>query len=377
MDRAVVVLLIIGLVIIWLLASSIGTLIKANQEGSSSGAHLPIIRVGTLQPPFALPPINITIPQHANITEASEVYVPLVPLPIIIPNMPISIANYIPTSPPRIQGTTLSGGSGSTGLQGGVGGVGAQNHTVVVPLRISPILIILLLVSVVIIMGIGSLMIVRRSIISKAGGYGSSDQRTQPAVRVSRKVADKEVSRALVGGINLLPGEVIRELKGWGGSNLVDLGIPRDLPLIWSFGEPLPMSVKNEYSVSVIGSGKIENSSLIMTKPGCYGIKIESDKQAETLFIRAVDYDEDVVKHIKLNINNYGIDNPLTVREIAKKLTDEGLIVGNYADVRDLIRMFEEVRYGLRKIDRARYEEFLRTLGRVFGNARVIVCEDA
>jgi len=39
--------------------------------------------------------------------------------------------------------------------------------------------------------------------------------------------------------------------------------------------------------------------------------------------------------------------------------------------------MFEEVRYGLRKIDRARYEEFLRTLGRVFGNARVIVCEGA
>jgi len=120
-DRAVVVLLIIGLMIIWLLSSSIGTLIKANQESSSSGAHLPMIRVGTLQPPFALPPINITIPQHVNITEASEVYVPLVPLPIIIPNMPISIANYIPTSPPRTQGTTLGGGSGSTGLQGGVG----------------------------------------------------------------------------------------------------------------------------------------------------------------------------------------------------------------------------------------------------------------
>jgi hypothetical protein len=54
-----------------------------------------------------------------------------------------------------------------------------------------------------------------------------------------------------------------------------------------------------------------------------------------------------------------------------------GVIIGDLDEVRRLVRVFEEVRYGLRRIDRSTYEGFLRALRNTFSNPRVIVCEGA
>ncbi|MCG2881282.1 MAG: DUF4129 domain-containing protein [Vulcanisaeta sp.] len=376
MDRAVIALLIIGLVITWLLTSSIGALIKINQQGGSPGTYLLTMHMSIPQPPLALPPINITIPQHINATETARVYVPLVPIPIVIPNMPTGIVGSVPISPPRTQYAVPSGGLGMGNSQGGAGNVGFASR-VVIPLRVPPILIITLLISVVILMGIGSVIIIRRNAINKGGDHGFNAGGAPAVIRTGGRVIDRGYSKKGMNSVDLLPGEVVRELRGWGGSEIVDLGIPRDLPLIWQFNEPLPILTRDGYSVNVLGPGVIRGSSLIMPKPGCYGVRVEGAGHVETLFIRATEYNEDVVKLMRLNIADYGLDDSLTMREIINELVRNGVVIGDLDEVRRLVRVFEEVRYGLRRIDRSTYEGFLRALRNIFSSPRVIVCEGA
>ncbi len=241
-------ILVIGLLITWLLASSIGVLIKLNESKAAQGGGSLNIHVNLPQPVITLPPINITIPQHVNETRGAELYVPLIPLPIVMPNIPINITRYIVISTPRPPQPWGGGGySGTSGLQEGSGNSQQYVSNTVAPLRIPPLLVIIVIITAIIIISISSLTIVRREI------HGSSQLSSNTNVNVKSNLKINVVSKGgsdvhikLSREVELLPGgEVVKVISGWGGGNdIIDLGIPRDLPLIWRFNEPLPIIIK-------------------------------------------------------------------------------------------------------------------------------------
>ncbi|MFB6470192.1 MAG: DUF4129 domain-containing protein [Vulcanisaeta sp. AZ3] len=371
MDKSVIVILVIGLVIIWIFASSIGTLIRISR-GGASGSFGPPIRINIQQPPVVLPPINITIPQHVNLTKANEIYVPLVPIPVIIPNIPMNIIKYITLNPPKPQILRVSSGSSAQGISIGSGSSRALSNAASVTFSLPPMLMIVLLISIILVIATSSLVVLRGFVRDRSSTTNESSRRYASKVELGKRLMSGEVTRSLI-NVGLLPNEVVVDLKGWTGSPVIDLGISKDLPLIWGYGDPLPISWREGYTVSVVGPGMIKDGFLYMPKPGCYGVRAEGNGYVETLFIRAVDYNEDVARLVKLNVSNYGLEDSLTIREAVRRLINDGVLSGG-PDVDQVIRVFEEVRYGLRRVDRARYEEFLRTLGRAFRDAKVIVC---
>ncbi|ADY00572.1 hypothetical protein VMUT_0359 [Vulcanisaeta moutnovskia 768-28] len=374
MNKSAILVLIIGLLITWLLTSSIGTLIKINESGSSQGTNSLNIHINLPQPAITLPPINITITQHINGTSGTELYVPLIPLPIIMPNIPINITKYLELNL-RSQPIMTGGAQDTLGSQGGSGSNQQYTNTVITPLRISPILIIIVIIIAIIIISTGSLTIIRRESQEHAQVRGINESMAMK-LKMNTNRGNTELINSLQ-SIDLMPGETVRTMSGWGGSAIIDLPIPKDLPLIWSPNIPLPIAVRENPVITVSGSGILRNGSLIMPSVGCYGLSVRLNDNNEMMFIRASNYRDDVIKFIRLNMGNFAIKNSVTIREAFRQLINEGIIANDNDSINRIIKLFEDVRYGLKDVDRHDYEEFLRALSRVFKNARVIVCESS
>ncbi|WP_054858064.1 DUF4129 domain-containing protein [Vulcanisaeta sp. JCM 16159] len=378
MNKSAILILAIGLLITWLLTSSIGILIKLNELRGSQGSSSLNIHVSLPQPAITLPPINLTIPQRVNETSNAELYVPLIPLPVIMPNVSINITKYLAVSTPK-PSQALSGGSpGTLGSQEGLGSSQQYVSNTVVPLKIPPLLMMIAIIFAIAIIGISSLAIIRREIrkSDQPGSTANVSARISPRINVGPKSGDEEFPK-FSRNIELLPGEAVKKINGWGGNDIIDLGIPRDLPLIWRFNDPLPMIVRGDAQVMVTRPGIISNGSLIMPSRGCYGISIRLGDREEDLFVRAGDYGDDIVNFVRLNIGGLTVRDSETIREVMKRLVNDGVINGDWESINTIIRLFERVRYGLRDVDRNDYEKFLRALGRVFRDARVIICEGA
>ena len=378
-NKSAILILVIGLLITWLLTSSIGMLIKLNESRGQQGGIPSNIHVGLPQPVITLPPINITIPQHINETRSAVLYIPLIPLPIIMPNIPFNITKYLVISTPRPPQTLGGGSSGISASQEGSGSGQQYVSNAVISFKIPPLLIIIVIVIMVIIIGISSLTIIRREVHlgnQLSSTITNTDVRISPRINLGSR-SNNEVIAKLSKEIELLPGEVIRSINGWGGNAIIDLIIPRDLPLIWRLNEPLPVIIRGNAWVTVTKPGVLRDNSLIMPSRGCYDISIRLNDKEEHLFIRASDYKDDVINFIRLNIGDLAIKDSATIREVMRQLVSDGVINGDWGSINTIIRLFERVRYGLRDVNRRDYEEFLRALGRVFKDAKVIVCEGA
>ncbi len=376
MNKTAVIILIIGLLITWLLASSIGTLIKIKEASGASRGNSLFPRVNLPQPAIALPPINITLPQHTNEAKGSILDVPLIPLPIIMPNISINVSNYIAINTPG-QEESPSGMPGLMGSQGGSGNSQYHVNIAIMPFRVPPLLIIVIVIVAVMIIGASLLMITRGSRREYAGVKNISEDRaiTQSGISTTGNNVNRDIMRS-TRGIELLLGEIVKPMVGWGGSAIIDLAIPRDLPLIWNYSAPLPIRARGGSILTVSSPGIIRDGHVIMPSMGCYRINAKFSDHEETLFIRASDYRDDIVKFTRLNIGAFVNRDSETIREVMGRLVDEGMVV-NADSINKVIRMFEKVKYGLKDVDRHEYEEFLRALRDAFRDARVIVCEDA
>ncbi|GGP19525.1 hypothetical protein GCM10007981_03560 [Thermocladium modestius] len=175
-----------------------------------------------------------------------------------------------------------------------------------------------------------------------------------------------------VGQVKLLPGEVIKRLEGWGGSDVLNLPINKDLPLIWDHRHPLPFSVKMNHSVELMGRGRVDGGSLYMPDRGCYALVVRGDRSERTFLIRATAYEEDVINFVRINVENYEIEDSRTLREAIEKLKGDGVLT---SDPSLVVKVFEDVRYGNKSLSREAYEEFLIALGKTFKEAKVIMCE--
>lgn len=373
MDKTAVIILIIGLLITWLLASSIGTLIKIKEASGSPGGNSLFPRVNLPQPAIALPPINITLPQHVNETKGSILDIPLIPLPIIMPNIPINASNYISINTPG-QEQSQGGEPGLVGSQVGSGNSQYRINTAVMPFKVPPpLLIIVILIAAVMIIGLSLLMITRGSHREYAEAKNISESKSIMQLGIS--TAGNNVSGGMMRsmqGIELLPSEVVKPMVGWGGgSAIIDLAIPRDLPpLVWSYGKPLPIRARDGSTLTVSSPGIIRDGYVIMPSVGCYGgVNAALGDHEETLFIRASDYGgDDVVKFTRLNVGAFVNRDSETIREVVGKLVNEGIVV-DVDSINKVIRIFEKVKYGLKDVDRHEYEEFLRALRNAFREA--------
>ncbi len=172
-------------------------------------------------------------------------------------------------------------------------------------------------------------------------------------------------------------GEVIKRLEGWGGgSDVLNLPINKDLPLIWDHRHPpLPFSVKMNHSVELMGRGRVDGGSLYMPdRGGCYALVVRGgDRSERTFLIRATAYEEDVINFVRINVENYEIEDSRTLREAIEKLKGDGGVLTS--DPSLVVKVFEDVRYGNKSLSREAYEEFLIALGKTFKEAKVIMCE--
>lgn len=103
------------------------------------------------------------------------------------------------------------------------------------------------------------------------------------------------------------------------------------------------------------------------------------DGRVDDKWIRAVEYDEDVVKHFRLNLlSNDELEKAMetkTPREIVEEVERRfPEFVNDKEKLSELTRLFERAFYGRKHFTRAEYELFLKDLSEALANPKVIIC---
>ncbi|MDH2902285.1 MAG: hypothetical protein PXY39_15080 [archaeon] len=192
--------------------------------------------------------------------------------------------------------------------------------------------------------------------------------------------------------VGLVGKEVVSSLEGWGDGGFVKPKISGDLPLIWSFDESLEISTPPGTMLKVgnrkaVRSSAIQDyfvSEFISLVETCNVIQGVYEGEIDTKWIRAVHYNEDVVKLFQLNFLIGSSEEEeknelrvLTAREIVNKIISEKteLIVSDSSlALFTIARIFERALYGRKQISRDEYEDFLRSLSKALVNPKVIIC---
>lgn len=162
-------------------------------------------------------------------------------------------------------------------------------------------------------------------------------------------------------GLSALP------LRGWGGSEYIELAVGEDLPLIWRAGDPLGYSLKQAgTSVEIFPEGEAGQGSILFRSPGCHEIRVVkggASVEGHTVLV-VEDYSRSVLDSFRANMvagGAQGIEEK-TPREVCAELSARGLLDGQACGSWRSLRVFEEARYGRYPVERMGYEEFLRGL---------------
>jgi len=150
-------------------------------------------------------------------------------------------------------------------------------------------------------------------------------------------------------------------LRPWGGSRILELGIPPDLPLTWRSEDPLTFRLPDGAVLTC--DGDVRKGILVFHGTGCRSLKVVLGGQQEERLIWIVkSYASDAVDIFRLNLAAHGIDlsGSLTVREASSALSASGLL--STKGTWQTLRVFEDSRYGEKEPRREEYESFLRGL---------------
>lgn len=390
MNRLAIVVLVVGLIVAELLASSINVVVTGRGEagGVSNGGGGPLF-----------PAINVSLPFNASLHEnlsLGNFSQRLISIHLTLPH-PINstllagLLNLLRSISRALDfsfgiNIAAAGGQGGNGVgQGSSGGQGPGSAKVgessqaagsphvatsAVYLTTLSILLILLVIAAAL---LASITMLRRGAPRKpAPGSTVNDQPSRLDLPIGAVSGGEACEAKEVGRVKLLPKEVVKGLEGWGGSDVLSLPIPRDLPLIWDYRYPLPFSVKVNHSVELMGGARASGGSLYMPGRGCYALAVRGGELEEVFFIRATTYEEDVINFVRMNIGNHEIEDSRTLREVMERLKGDGAITGDPSIV---VKAFEDVRYGNKSLSREAYEAFLTALGKAFREAKVIACE--
>ena len=265
-------------------------------------------------------------------------------------------------------GSITGGGGGGAGLSGSSSKGNQGLREAVTPIIIEkaiPWLIYLLIILVIVILAFSLLS-------SRRGGRGTKNLENNMKRRIQeekrgREAIPKTHSQRLVSNELSLSGMPV-QLRGWGGGELIKLGIDKDLPLSWRINDPLNYSMVPGASLSILPEGEVVGDSIVFRASGCHEVRARMGSEEEVHRVWVVnDYSSDVIDSFRANMMARGAAAEETPREACRRFGVECLGWSG-------LRVFEEVRYGGYPIDRGRYEYFLRELARL-RDALIMGCE--
>jgi hypothetical protein len=270
---------------------------------------------------------------------------------------------------------TGSGQSGQSHSSGPSGNARTTNtQQIVIPQNV--ITILLIVIVLIIVAGFAVMM--------KNGFPKAFSRKTPQQLELEREMvpqASSTVPDFLVREMNLGENESIAEFRGWGSNvGLIRPRIAEDLPLIWSFEESLTMDVP-EGSAIRFGreginiqseGGRVE----VFLQDISNVVKCSFEDQNDEKWIRAVKYEEDVVKLFRLNlVKSREIDfKAMTPRELMNEVKKVEGVAKDSDKLYDMTKIFERAFYGQKQISRGEYEAFLRDLSGALASPKVIIC---
>jgi hypothetical protein len=286
-------------------------------------------------------------------------------------------------------GTKLGSGSGGSGQQNGAQ---TNNSPKTPPQFVIPQqLLLIIIVVVVVLAGAGFIVAQRKSIFSRR-----KEKAGAMAPAVDEAPAKKDESAAFDQS-ELLGEERVSEFEGWGkfGGYIKPNQISENLPLIWSLHEPLSIMAPENTALR-IGQGPDKELPLVLSPSQASNGGSQRDVHAwadlketsnridgelngikETKWVRAVHYDEDVVKLFRLNLLNLSnVDlKSMTARELANLVSEKfPETIQDKSKLLGLTRIFERAFYGHKEIARKEYESFLLNLSGGLAKPKVIIC---
>jgi hypothetical protein len=285
-----------------------------------------------------------------------------------------------------------AGGSGSGSGNSGSGQNGGSAQAQSTTRQQQPVFTIpkdLLIAIVIIVLIVAGTLLVLRSRNAITNRTKKSSQQSliepfEPLIAPAENPSKPPESFAL----QFEPDEKIADYEGWGTqTGFLRPKIDQSLPLIWSLDEPLELEAPAGSTVYLgkdrvveMSASKDENATGVVSfsEPGNV-VHASHNDMIDVKWIRAVHYNDDVMKHFRLNFlitsqeeKELGV---MTPREIVKKIiTEKPDLVKDKTGLLSLARMFERAFYGKKKISRDEYELFLHSLSKSLANPKVIIC---
>lgn len=174
--------------------------------------------------------------------------------------------------------------------------------------------------------------------------------------------------------------EYVTRFEGWGiQGGFVRPSIREDLPLIWEINVPLGVEICQGATLSgstgAIVSGMLPGRYTVAFTNLCNYLMGEVEGRKDCKWVRAVVYQQDVVKQFRVNMPNLDqTASQLTVREVAREMIALQGKVKDSSALSHMIRVFERAFYGRKNIERAEFEEFLLGVKMALPEPKAVVC---
>jgi hypothetical protein len=283
---------------------------------------------------------------------------------------------------------SVSGSGGATGTQSGANqGAAAQTASATTihqqPVIVIPPVVLLIITAIVLVVaGVAFVSRAKRNPLRKIARKKKTQQDglllPPPIAPVA---APPQIQKEK--GLELEGQEFVSTFAGWGAmGGFVKPRINQSLPLIWGLGAELKVdapqgaSVSSEQSPVVAGS---DGSFGVTFANSCNVLRGKLEEKDDYKWVRAVRYNEDVIKHFRLNLlGNEKFQRAMetkTPREIVEEIAKSSpALIGEPSKLSDLTTLFEKAFYGRKEISRQEYESFLLSLSGALADPKVIIC---
>ena len=371
------VISIVAIVVVtWILISSLSSIpvVKSSSSGSGtgqgggSGSNTGLGSGFGSGFGFSLPNLNLSLP-HLNLNLGAL---------FRAPNFHFKWPKFNITLPPaNFNSTKTNSTSSSPGGGGGHGGQGTSNSVnskvnVIQQILLNPIFLIILIGAIAVIMSVYATRKLGGNRIKKKGGRNKNVKNDYKESYDSR--ADKDDILQVAPETNRPsdsePRNYIFKLKkfmGWEGMGYIKPKIPEDMPLIWDYSSPLDIEIDRNMQIDSPDSklkGNFPKGNLNMSvQKGLNKIRGIWNEGSEEKDIMGINIREDAQKQLTGNIGGE-LMNSLKNKTLRELGNSEGFqnLVSDKLSAEKLIKIYERIYYGQKRINSNEYYEFLRYL---------------
>ncbi len=374
--KKAVISIIAVVIVTWILISSLSSVpvVHSSSPGSGSGSGG---GTGSGSGPgsglgsgfgFSLPNFNFKLPSlNLNLGSIFK-----------IPNFHIKWPKFNITLPPLnfnlTKANTTSSSSGGGGGHGGHGSSSSVNNkvTVLQQIILNPIFLIIVVIAIAAIMSVYAIKSMSgkkpKKKSNKKGGEGkdykkSYDSRNEKNDVLQAVPETKTYSNSESRNYTLK----LKNFMGWEGKGYIKPEIPEDMPLIWDYESPLDIDIEKNMQINSSDSnlnGNMTHGKIRMNiSRGKNMIKGIWDDGSEEKDIVGINIRDDAQKQLTGNLGNDILKSlkNRTLRELENSIDFQNMIKSK-ADADKLIRLYERIYYGQKRINSNEYYEFLRYL---------------